>query len=500
MDPRKEKQQGQATKSIGALQQKDISEAQHSTAQYPFATMSSNNNNDKYANRYDEEQMMEQKEQEQNDDNVDVDYDEENEALLGDVAREWAGETSMHGVHLASDSESYSLWFRVLWIFLVVASGGVLIWQIEKLIRDYEKFDVSTAYDIKSPSTSLDFPEVTVCNLNLFSATLQNETGILAPTNEQELESISVPLEDFIYYTQFNLRPDVDVNTVWRPVITDFGRCWQFSTNETVAYPGRDNGLHFTAWLGQDDFALGGSEQFGYNSDYAGIVIFVQQKGTTINHQLPSVTVAAGQQSIISIKRTQFNREKKRPWSKCTSQAPEYTQPKCRNNCLNAGMANFCGCRFISDFDRTDLDYCNFWTTDEEFATCWNDFNDTATLAQCNENDATSCAEPPCENTLFETIGTEVDHSQAFLEDFNETFVNNNVDVFINYGTLQYEVFTENPTITFATLLGSIGGSMGLFLGISVVSIIEIFGDLLCLRVLPRGCGIRRLYGLGGRR
>jgi hypothetical protein len=40
---------------------------------------------------------------------------------------------------------------------------------------------------------------------------------------------------------------------------------------------------------------------------------------------------------------------------------------------------------------------------------------------------------------------------------------------------------------------------MGLFMGVPVVSIIEIFGELLPLRLLPRVWGDKRLCGMGSK-
>ena len=51
--------------------------------------------------------------------------------------------------------------------------------------------------------------------------------------------------------------------------------------------------------------------------------------------------------------------------------------------------------------------------------------------------------------------------------------------------------------MTFGVLLANIGGQMGLFVGISVISIIEIFSELMIFRLLPRFWGDRRLYGVG---
>lgn len=67
----------------------------------------------------------------------------------------------------------------------------------------------------------------------------------------------------------------------------------------------------------------------------------------------------------------------------------------------------------------------------------------------------------------------------------------------INYDAMRQGIVTESRSLTFSQLMGNIGGQMGLFLGISVISIMEV-GELVLMRLIPRLWGERRLYGLGG--
>ena len=104
------------------------------------------------------------------------------------------------------------------------------------------------------------------------------------------------------------------------------------------------------------------------------------------------------------------------------------------------------------------------------------------------------------------TTVTEIDNSEANLavseELYNWTtaeFLRNFASVRINFDVIQYDEFRESKAVTTAQLLGSIGGSMGLFLGISVLSVFEVVGDLLMMRLIPRRFGVRQLYGIGSR-
>mmetsp|Transcript_20775 Transcript_20775/g.57437 ORF Transcript_20775/g.57437 Transcript_20775/m.57437 type:complete len:482 (+) Transcript_20775:211-1656(+) len=427
----------------------------------------------------------------------DDDDDDEHNALLGDVMQEWAGGTSVHGAALASDRQTYSLWFRLCWMVVVVFGCAVMMWQIQALISQYRNFDVSTDTEIVVPD-SIEFPEITICNTNPFSARLQGNQSIVDPVNEEEFKALQPRIDDFIWATFFNEQEINVTEETWKPVITDAGYCYQFNTDNVVSRPGVFGGLEVWTYLDQDDYANG--------TDLAAVNVFILQKGTKINEQLPFVPVSPGGETIISVKKTQFGREKQAPWARCTSKAPEYTQSQCRDDCINHVFSAKCGCRHWGDSNRTEMRFCGYLENEADI-NCYSDFNDTEALEICQRDGIADCSLPPCEITIYEASSVVADNSQktldlyeSFWPGLGDEFQQNFIAMRINYDKLQFEVVTQSPSITFATLLGSIGGSMGLFLGISVVSIIEIFGDLLCLRVLPRGCGIRRLYGLGGRR
>mmetsp|Transcript_7331 Transcript_7331/g.20380 ORF Transcript_7331/g.20380 Transcript_7331/m.20380 type:complete len:281 (-) Transcript_7331:2667-3509(-) len=277
------------------------------------------------------------------------------------------------------------------------------------------------------------------------------------------------------------------------------GQCWQFHTEDVIRKPGLLGGLEVWLWLNQDDFDP--------SKSFAAVFIYIQQKGTLINDQLSFLTVRPGLESLVRLSKRRFVREVQSPWKKCRAKAPEYTQEKCRTRCINTAFYNTCGCRLWSDWEHTDTRYCGFFG-DSTDGSCWAGFNETEVLDECNMNPETSCTDPPCDMIVYSATTTAVEYTQKWLEDFEEedddvpdveSFSRNYVGLYINYDQLVYEVLTQSPSISKATLLGSIGGSMGLFLGISALSVVEIFGDFCLLRLIPRLFGYRSLYGLGGR-
>ncbi len=69
----------------------------------------------------------------------------------------------------------------------------------------------------------------------------------------------------------------------------------------------------------------------------------------------------------------------------------------------------------------------------------------------------------------------------------------------INFDMIREEVLKESRAQTPAQFLAAIGGTMGLFAGMSCISVVEIFGDLAFMRLISQFFGYRNLYGLGNK-
>jgi hypothetical protein len=82
----------------------------------------------------------------------------ENASVI-DVLGKWAASSTVHGLSHAFDREQFNRPKRSVWSFLVLASFGIMIWQISVLIAEYTKYAVQTNSHIKYP-TSIAFPYV----------------------------------------------------------------------------------------------------------------------------------------------------------------------------------------------------------------------------------------------------------------------------------------------------------------------------------------------------
>jgi hypothetical protein len=114
------------------------------------------------------------------------------------------------------------------------------------------------------------------------------------------------------------------------------------------------------------------------------------------------------------------------------------------------------------------------------------------------------CSQPPCEKEVYTAGVSVLALSDGFAETFqeiygweSESFLANFVGLRINYDMIREEVLKESRAQTPAQFLAAIGGTMGLFAGIPFLSLVEIFGDLTFMRLIPRLFGYINLYGLG---
>ncbi|XP_035824940.1 amiloride-sensitive sodium channel subunit gamma [Aplysia californica] len=87
---------------------------------------------------------------------------------------EFSESTSMHGLQRAVNS--VSKWRRPIWAVLVICGAAVATYNLAKTLQDFVNYPTSTKIS-ETYKTSLDFPAVTICNLNPARMSLFNRTG-----------------------------------------------------------------------------------------------------------------------------------------------------------------------------------------------------------------------------------------------------------------------------------------------------------------------------------
>lgn len=410
-----------------------------------------------------------------------------------DIVGWWAEFTSIHGVYYAFERGHLKPWKQYIWALFTFGCFAAMVATVVVMIQEFAEYKLSTSIQTVN-NFSLSFPQVTLCNTNSFDVVLQQETGIVEPIDEAELRAISQPLDEFILLSSFNKRSLV-INETWTPIITSFGQCYSFQTDDKVFRPGSDAGLQVTAWLNQDHYQNSTIE--------AGIRIFVTQPKTQlISDQTAQTLVGTGTSAYLHMQLTDYKREQQQPWSRCSAEIVNNEQ--CRTQCKYETIQNFCKCRSIGD-PNGGLQYCNSTTiapfssinvTDDGSCEVFRNDN---TLADC------FCETPPCSEQKYDVSYSGASISKSFTQQV-ESLVSlpsgsvseNLVCITINYGTIQHEEFQESKSTSFSQLISDLGGQLGFFMGISIISVAELFIELFGLRLLPRFLfGNNKLYGLG---
>ena len=216
-----------------------------------------------------------------------------------------------------------------------------MTWQMMALIREYRTYAIVKDRETVVPPSSLEFPQVTVCNwhtqskwrrteyLERLSANSSNDNDVnnmtrdtWEATSEWELVQVSPRLTDFFFFTTFNDKTlnETQFYQAWRPRMTPHGICWMFTTSERVLRTGFFGGLEFYVHLNQSDAHV---VHDGIRA--AGIRVYVQQQqqqpsshgGMPIYDGLPFVTVAPGKGAVVGLTQTTWIRETTDPWRHC---------------------------------------------------------------------------------------------------------------------------------------------------------------------------------------
>jgi acid-sensing ion channel 5 len=427
------------------------------------------------------------------------------------ITRTWSEGISMHGLpHVMA---RWRVWKRVLWAVIFLTCIGVMTWQMSVLITDFLKYDTeySTEENLRN---RLPFPQVTVCNANLFQQSLKNATGIAQPVNNDEVRAISQSFDDFMLWWGFNLFvPDdpgrlepshVDGAPSWVEVITPFGLCWQFQAGGVgVTRPNGAGGLQFVVDIDQDEYEA--------KTDAAGIVVIVQQSGDVVVDESSFEFVEPGVFTRVAIERIEVKRETDKPWKSCISKAPEYSLRRCRFDCVNVAVTRLCNCTRLGDNarERASLPLCDGADTALMLPQNCRALNAELELLEAGGDGSDvldcDCSKPPCEDIqlrtrvsslAFPSVRAAEDIQRRFgfsAEDLEENVVN----VLVNYETISFTTLTESKKETVAQLMSNIGGQLGMYAGISFISIYEVLGDLIVMRLMPRLWGDTRHTGLG---
>ncbi|XP_072039850.1 acid-sensing ion channel 1B-like [Amphiura filiformis] len=451
-------------------------------------------------------------------DNVeDKEHDKRKKEQFCDYLHEFGSNTTHHGVRYVTNPKNHVL-RRLFWAVLLLAADSYLCYEVvHSFIRFYD-YDVHTIVGVKYVP-DLYFPAVTICNYNqmrkskaspivlsLNNALYSFEARLGKPINwtiyEDILGSNSSFTDNFVdsigYYAhQLN---ETVYDCKWRGVepcdarnftttMTDWGVCWTFNDPKNkseilkINQPGKQNGLLLTMDVQQYEYVSG-------ETDAAGFKVLLHPQGVRPVLKELGFSISPGFETSVTVIYTKAV-NLPRPYSNCRQEdlkplkySESYTVPLCQQECKIDYVVRKCGCRdyrypgdapVCGPKQLVECIYYNEVKFVEENIKC--DCNESCSSA--NYGARTSIAYYPNEHFMSQITAT-LNQSEEFIR-------NNYLDLRIFFEELSFNSVKQIEAYPWTSLISDIGGTMGLMVGMSLITVVEVF-DFLLVWIWKRFC------------
>ncbi|XP_037371358.1 acid-sensing ion channel 3 isoform X2 [Talpa occidentalis] len=422
---------------------------------------------------------------------------------------------------------------RALWALAVLLSLAVFLYQVAGRVRYYREFHHKTTLD-ECESHRLTFPAVTLCNINPLrrSRLTPNDLHWAGPTllglepheHAAFLRALGRPpappgfmpsptfdmarlyaraahtLEDMLLDCRFRGRPCGPEN--FTTIFTRMGQCYTFNSGTngaellTTPRSGAGNGLEIMLDVQQDEYlpVWKDTEETPFE---AGIRVQIHSQEEPPSIDQLGFGVAPGYQTFVSCQQQQLSFLPP-PWGDCSSvsldpdfeqepsgplgapsptpgPSPPYTLMGCRLACESRYVARKCGCRMMHMPGSAPV------CSPQQYKDCA-----YQALDALLRKDACACPTPCASTRYAKELSMVRIPSRAAARylarkhNRSEAYIAENVLVLdIFFEALNYETVEQMRAYEVSELLGDIGGQMGLFIGASLLTILEIL-DYLC--------------------
>ena len=410
---------------------------------------------------------------------------------------------------------------RLFWISLMIASLGILFSLSGLMTSEYLKYGILIKEESIIP-TELALPAVTICgpilskqkllenadNLNIsldfnesaaaigVNRYLRKEAILRKLENEEKLLKVAPDDESFFLkklHASCKMgthKPCNFSSDFLKSLVIYRGYCYTFNPNGTrmVFSSGRDEAVSFVMFFNISDFVPWFEHDMGDSVD---IIVHNHKDYPFLTS---SVLGPVGQITQIEIRRTEVNRKEQPYSSGCTNREGDhayfpgsYSVLQCQTSCFLSKVSKQC--------NRFDF-FSNIFMPKDKRMPFTNGSKQTRCLAKVikhlRDSNFESCnCKLPCHEVKYDkTVSyskwpSETDipiYKQLFSKalDLNasevaDDFVRRNflrIDVY--YGDMMYRMISEEESYSFGKLIGDIGGYMGLLVGASVFSLLEL--------------------------
>ncbi|XP_067660493.1 acid-sensing ion channel 1A-like [Haliotis asinina] len=429
----------------------------------------------------------------------------------------FAGDTSLHACkNLVKTQKTFAE--RIWWFIILCLMVICLLWIIVSLTLSYLKYPVLTKSSVEY-LPSMDFPTITFCNANGYNSSLAgNPTAMeelfvsLNPTlarltkvNASAVSPLMKTEQAFLYRTMSLRKGDYLRLAFFRgqEVSLDMfdevngvtGICFRFNSEEmirrhgvqTTSTPGPSGSLELLLDIHQEYYFPG-------PLNLAAMMIYINHPSDKQSHLDPVITVAPGTTAYISMTKHQYKFLPK-PFksfgddSCIDTDSPSFVNPlkyassysfkACIDECVSHLSTTNCRCKTTSDPD--DLPYPN--CTLEELFNCSFKYTRSIYYNQTLQREFCPCYKP-CRFIVYDTKLSYGAFPSNSVTDYMvrnsvvpsaEYARQNLVSINIWYERLIVQKLEYEPEYTLTSMVGTLGGQMGFFLGASIVTLYEVF-------------------------
>ncbi|CAC5373004.1 unnamed protein product [Mytilus coruscus] len=303
-----------------------------------------------------------------------------NISTIGDIWNEFSQNTGFHGVNKLSGITSRHKIRLLLWTCVILSCGIYLTVTVVEEIKNYYRYP-TTMTQYTKPQNEIEFPSVTVCNLNSLNksaiknyleidnyyssispfATYSNvATNWSDPIFEQEGFYLDRTLEDVMTDQKYILDPDgllvyasfhlssLDIKKYFKVKLTPNGACFTSNPDMKIKTNHVGSVFHLTLLLDLD------SANNYYGSSYGEGLQFIvhDSKEDPVFEGKSGFYVEPGREVFASVHKTQFEYLPK-PYEAMgnmycrdhtNDDGSEYYRSSCYKDCLSTFLLDRCNC------------------------------------------------------------------------------------------------------------------------------------------------------------
>ncbi|CAH1240963.1 ASIC1 [Branchiostoma lanceolatum] len=468
-------------------------------------------------------------------DGTDINGDQTYYRKQAQTMSDFAADSTLHGLPHIFPGSPLSV-RQIAWALAFVGSLSVLLYQCSDRVKFYFQYPHITKLDMVL-AAQLDFPAITICNMNMFRwrqftkndlwymgkplnildennnlrcseyATSGDIQALKTKANFDSFKPSPFSMIEFANRTGHQIESFL-LDCKWKnftcgpeyftPVFTRYGKCYTFNSgtpNQPVLKTlkgGIGNGVEFFLDVQQDDYmpAWGESDEVTFEVGFK-IQLHTQEEPPFI-HEL-GFGVGPGMQYYVSTQEQRIT-YLPAPWGQCkaendlTFDFAKYTTSACRIDCETKFVVSQCGCKMVHMPGSFPI------CTPDVYVEC----ADQALDFLVKSDNKKCVCDTPCNTTRYNLFMSHVKfpseqavkylaRKYAKREDY---FRKNTLVLNVFFEALNYETIEQQKAYEVASLLGDIGGQMGLFIGASILTILELFDYL--YEVLKDKCTERR--------